>query len=300
MIQQFELQGHRGARGLVAENTLEGFLAALAIGVISIELDVAMAADDVLVVVHDPVLNPDLTRTRDGRWLNEPGPVVRELRLAELAEYDVGRARPGSRVAQAHPGQRAIDGAHIPTLDAVFQATAAAGVIIDVELKTDPLHPKLTASPVAMAEAVMAAARRCHALDRLAVRSFDWRGLFHLSKNQPQVPLGWLTAADTQNENWWGAFAVPGRSVPEAVAAAAGNNKARPCWAPDHADLHEAEIVQAHALGLRVVPWTVNSQDDMARLIKWGVDGLCTDRPDLARLAMTAAGLPLPPPYPGP
>jgi len=236
----------------VTENTLDGVRAALAIGVTSLELDVAMTADGALVVVHDPVLNPDLVRAADGNWLAAPGPAVRALRLAELAIYDVGRAQPGSGVAQANPRQQAFDGARIPTLDAVFEATAAAGVVVDVELKTDPRHPGLSAPPADLAEAVVVSARRCEALDRLAVRSFDWRGLLHLRVLGPLAKLGWLTAAWTASAAWRGEFAVPVRSVPASVAAAAGGKTDRACWAPHLTEVDAAAIAEAHDLRLRV------------------------------------------------
>ena len=79
--------------------------------------------------------------------------------------------------------------------------------------------------------------------------------------------------------------------MPRAVAAEGG-----PTWAPDYQDLSEAVIAEAHALGLRVVPWTINQAQDMRRLLHWGVDGLITDRPDLARSVLSEAGFPLPPP----
>lgn len=294
-MRAFELQGHRGARGLAPENTLAGFAATLAQGVTSIELDVAMTADDVVILSHDPVLDPDLTRGPDGQWISAPGARIRDLSMADVERFDVGRARPFSRVALAHPDQRPVDGARMPTLDAVFAATAGApGVILDVEIKTDPTQPDLTAAPAVIAEAVLASARRAGAMDRLAVRSFDWRGLLHLKQAHPHVPLGWLTEPATATADWWSSFAVPGRSVPASVAAAASRGA---CWAPWHEGLDRAAIDEAHALNLRVVPWTVNDAADMARLIAWGVDGLCTDRPDIARTVMRDAGLALPPAF---
>ena len=297
MSRPFELQGHRGARGLFPENTLEGFCGALAVGVTSVELDVAMTADDVLVVIHDPVLNPDLTRGPGGAWLPAAGPTVRALRLAELETYDVGEARPGGAAARAHPLQRAFATARIPTLEAALEALAPSGVVVDVELKTDPLHPDLSPPPAEMADAVLALAGRFGALDRLSVRSFDWRGLFHLRDRWPEAPLGWLTAPETANPLWRGDIARSGLSVPASVAMAAGG-AARASWAPDFAELDPDCVAEAHALGLRVVPWTVNEPADMAQLISWGVDGLCTDRPDIARIVMSEAGLEPPPPYP--
>jgi glycerophosphoryl diester phosphodiesterase len=302
----FELQGHRGARGLFAENTLAGFAGALAVGVHTIELDVAMTADDVLVVSHDLVLNAELTRGPDGRWLQAVGPPLRSLRFAALRRYDVGRARPGSASAAAFPDRQPDDGARIPTLTEVFVLTADSGVRIDVELKTDPNDPGLTIAPAAMAEAVLAAASAAKALPRLAVRAFEWAGLRRLRARRPEIPLVWLTDAESAAGAalWWrtpGPEAFGG-SVGRAVAAAAmGPTAAAPAtWAPDHVGLTESAIAEAHALGLRVVPWTVNAARDMRRLIGWGVDGFCTDHPDLARSVLARAGLDLPAAWPAP
>ncbi len=297
MSRPFELQGHRGARGLFPENTVEGFCGVLAVGVTSVELDVAMTADDVLVVTHDPVLNPDLTRGPGGAWLPAAGPAVRRLRLAELETYDVGEARPGGAAARAHPLQRAFATAGIPTLESALEALAPSGVAVDVELKTDPLHPEWSPPPAEMADAVIALAGRLGALDRLGVRSFDWRGLCHLRDRWPRVPLGWLTAPETANPTWRGVVAQSSLSVPATVAAA---GVAGATWAPDFRELDPDLVAEAHGLGLRVVPWTVNEPDVMAQLISWGVEGLCTDRPDLARIVMAEMGLALPPPYPRP
>src|SRR5687767_3456549 len=91
----FDLQGHRGARGLLPENTLPAFERALRIGVTTLEMDAAITADGVVVVSHDPVLNPDLVRGPDGQWVTQPL-VIRHLTHAQLQAYDVGRIRPGS------------------------------------------------------------------------------------------------------------------------------------------------------------------------------------------------------------
>src|SRR6185503_9371643 len=116
----FDLQGHRGARGLAPENTIEGFALALSIGVTTLELDLAMTKDDVLVVSHDRRLNPDHTRGPDGKFLDGEGPAIRSMTLAELQRYDVGRLKPGTAYARSFPEQRAVDGARIPTLAELF------------------------------------------------------------------------------------------------------------------------------------------------------------------------------------
>src|SRR5476649_1321962 len=99
MKRPLDIQGHRGARALFPENTLEGFLAAYALGVKAFELDVGLTADGVVVVSHDPALNPDITRDALGAWLHEGGPAIRSLTRAQLCTFDVGRIRPESRTS---------------------------------------------------------------------------------------------------------------------------------------------------------------------------------------------------------
>jgi len=122
-VQAFDLQGHRGARGLAPENTLAAFARALQIGVTTLELDVGVTSDGVVVVAHDRALNPELTRDANGRWLDAPGPAIHALSYAELQSYDVGRAKPGSRTAQRYPQQQPADGDYAIR---VYQMRAAA------------------------------------------------------------------------------------------------------------------------------------------------------------------------------
>ncbi len=292
----FDLQGHRGARGLFPENTLEGFRAALAIGVDTFELDVGLTADGIAVVHHDPALNPDVARGLDGAWLTPPTPLLHDLTLVALQQYDVGRLRPGSAYAARNPEQLPHDGARIPRLDAVLRVDPA--VRFNLEMKTDPPHPSHTVDASTLADAVMAEVDAAGILSRVTVESFDWRGPRHLRRTRPEVRLAWLTTAETVRNAavWWGGPqpADFGGSVARAVAAEGG-----PIWAADQTDLTAAMVREAHDLGLQIVPWTVNQPERMRRLIAWGVDGLITDRPDLARIVMHEAGLPLPPVRPG-
>jgi glycerophosphoryl diester phosphodiesterase len=276
MRRRIDIQGHRGARALFPENTLEGFLTATALGVSAFELDVGMTADGVVVVSHDPRLNPDITRDSTGTWLTGCGPAIHSLPHAALRDYDVGRIRPGSGMSFLFPGQVARDGARIPTLAAVLTALPSARFTIEV--KTDPAHPDWTAPPAELADAALSVIDVAGAVARVVVESFDWRVQRHVRKTRPDIRLAWLTRAETVREAdlWWDGATAAG-SVPASVAAEGG-----PIWAPDYASLTESEVQEAHALGLFVLPWTVNRPADMRRLIDWGVDGLISDRPDLA------------------
>jgi glycerophosphoryl diester phosphodiesterase len=276
MTRPLGIQGHRGARALFPENTLEGFVAARALGVTAFELDAGMTADGVVVVSHDPALNPDITRDVSGAWLTARGPALHRLSLRALGSYDVGRIRPGSRTSLLFPDQAPLDGVRVPTLAAVLAALPDARFTIEV--KTDPAHPDWTAPPAVLTDAMLAVVDAAGAAGRVVVESFDWRVQHHVRRTRPDIRLAWLTRAETIREAalWWDGV-VADRSVPACVAAEGG-----PIWAPDHSDLTEAQVQEAHALGLLVLPWTVNRATDMTRLLGWGVDGLISDRPDLA------------------
>lgn len=283
----FDLVGHRGARGLFPENTLEGFRAAATLGLRAVELDVGITRDGAVVVHHDPALNPDLARDASGAWITGLPPLLKNLTLAELARFDVGRIRPGSHYAARYPAQRPVDGARIPTLEAVLRAEPSLHVTIEMKLLAD--HPEATVSPEAMAASVAAVIERVGAIGRIGVSCFDWRGVRAMRRLCPPIARGWLTERRTEAASalWWDVPPPsPGnRSAPEAIAAEGGGT-----WFPAHHALTREALAQARRLGLRVVPWTVNEPGAMARLIKWGVDGLITDRPDLALAAAAASG----------
>lgn len=285
-----ELHGHRGARGLWPENSWPAIAGALAIGVSMVEVDVALTRDGIAVLSHDPVLDPDLTRGPDGRWIAPPGDLIRDLTAAELAGFDIGRIRPGSAGAGLFPRQLGMDGVRLPHLaDSLARAPTARFAI---ELKTFPDHPGWTVPPDEMADAVLAVLEGAGALGRCRLISFDWRALSHLAKRRPAVSLGYLTDAETLSAArlWWGGLAPVdfGGSVPRTVAAAGGR-----VWGPDHTTLTMADIEEAAALGLLVNPWTVNDPAEMARLIDWGVGALTTDYPDVARMVMAGKGIAL-------
>lgn len=295
----FDLQGHRGARALAPENTLAGFRRALEVGVHTLELDLGMSRDGVLVVAHDPRLNPAFTRDAQGRWIAEPGAPLATLTLAEIQAHDVGRLKPGTRYAQAFPRQRGVDGERMPTLDQVFdqvRAWGASGVRFNIETKLTPLEGTPTAPPEAFAAALVEAVRRHGLAARVAVQSFDWRSLQAVQRLAPELGLAALTARQSWLDNvgdarWTAGLRLTdhGGSVPRLVRALGAGT-----WSPFHGDLTEADLREARALGLRVLPWTVNDRPTMERLIAWGVDGLITDDPGLAREAMAARDLPLP------
>jgi glycerophosphoryl diester phosphodiesterase len=273
-----KLIGHRGARGLFPENTLEGFAGAISLGVDAIELDVGLTRDGVPVVCHDPALNPHLVRGPDGNWLHTPIP-LRDLTSTELQRYDVGRARPGGLIALRFPQQARWDGIRVPRLEDALRAVPCPVI---VELKTLADRPEATAPPEQMAEAVLAAVDAANAATRVTIESFDWRGPRHIRRLRPAIKLAWLTRPETEwNARLWWDGPHPddyGGSIARAVAAEGGG-----AWAPEHGDLTAAAVAEAQGLGLLVLPWTVNRPARMLELVGWGIDGFITDRPDIGR-----------------
>jgi glycerophosphoryl diester phosphodiesterase len=301
----FDLQGHRGARGLAPENTLAAFETALRAGVTTLELDLAMTADDVLVVSHDRRLNPDHTRGPDGKFLEREGPAIRSLTLAELQRYDVGRLKPGSAYAASLPEQRAVDGARIPALTELFDMVRRLGadhVRFNIETKITPTSGADTPDPEAFAAAFAKIVREAGLTARASVQSFDWRTLAALKRIAPEIERVCLTVEALNFDSirrgepgpspWLDGRDIDefGGSVPHLVAAAGCA-----AWSPLHRNARPDDVAAAKALGLKVIPWTVNERADMERLIGLGVDGIITDYPDRLRAVMAAREMPLPP-----
>jgi glycerophosphoryl diester phosphodiesterase len=305
---EFDLQGHRGARGLSPENTLAGFTRALGIGVTTLELDCGVTRDGVVVVSHDRVLNPDHTRDAAGNFLAAPGPAIVDLNYEELRQYDVGRIRPGSEYAAAFPEQVPVDGERIPRLADVFALVERSGnrtVRFNIETKVDPAHPEQTVSPLAFARALEAVIRESGMASRVTVQSFDWRTLRLLGTLAPDIALVALTDQQEGEDTieigkpgaspWLGELDVDdhGGSVPKLVQALGAK-----AWSPHALDLTTALVAEAHSLGLLVVPWTVNDPLAMEKVMALGVDGLITDYPDRLRTVMQARGMAVPAPTP--
>lgn len=300
----FDLQGHRGARGLRPENTLPAFAEALSLGVSTLELDLGLTRDGVLVVGHDPRLSSDVARDPEGRFVEGRGPAISSLTWDELQGYDVGRLRPGSAYAARFPGQKGADGVRMPRLADVVALVDRAGnrrVRFNVEIKVDPRDQDATASPAAFADAVVAFVRERDLASRITIQSFDWRSLGRVREVAPEIERSCLTSEQPGDDSvqagrpgpkpWLGGLdpAAFGRSVPRLVAAAQCQ-----VWSPDFHDVSGARVREAHDLGLTVLPWTPNDPADMERLIDLGVDGMITDYPDVLRAVMAKRGLPLP------
>jgi glycerophosphoryl diester phosphodiesterase len=313
----FDLQGHRGARGLLPENTLAAFAKALSLGVTTLEMDAAITKDDVVIVSHDPALNPNITRGPDGKFLDKRGPVIKDSTYAELQRYDVGRLKPDTNYAKGFPDQVPVDGARMPKLSEVFDLVKRSGnthVQFDIETKVFPLAPEDTLAPDAFARRLVKEIRAAGMEKRTMIQSFDWRTLQVIQKEAPEIRTVYLTARRSFLDNictgagatkptskpdecgpsaWTAGFQLKDHgSVARMVKAAGGHT-----WSPYHGDLDRALRDEAKALGLVVVPWTVNDPAAIAKVMDLEPDGIISDRPDRVRDEMKKRGMPLPPAF---
>jgi glycerophosphoryl diester phosphodiesterase len=244
---------HRGGAQLMPENTLAAFEDAAARGCDGAELDVQLTSDGVAVVHHDFRLKAGLAR-RNGVWLTEPGPRIKDLSLAELRQFDVGTARPGGDYALAHPLLKPVD-APVPTLQEVTSLVRGRRFLLFVELKCDGSED--SADPLILADAAYDVIG-----DQAIYVGFDWRALARIREHGAPC---WFTTDKLQGD---------ARPLIDTVVQAGGQG-----WFPHFADATPDNLAYARARGLKVGAWTVNGQSDMRRLM--ALDAICTDRPDL-------------------
>lgn len=288
-----EVQGHRGACGLMAENTLPSFEVALDFGVDSIETDVHLSKDGVPVLFHDAQITENLCPGQSAG-----NPRVRSLTLTELRAFRILNS-PMERATKA-AAQFAVErGVHpfgIPTLAELFefvkayaespaktsrQREAARRLWFDVELKRVPFRPEVIGDgfdgtgPALLETSVLDAIHEAGVLERTRVRGFDHRSIMAIRRMEPRLTTGLLV--------YHTAIAHP-----ELLLNAAGAE----LYCPDYLFVDADIVRRVHGAGKRIIPYSVNDPEDWRRLCEMGVDGITTDYPDrlIAWLACRSEG----------
>ncbi|MCH9651040.1 MAG: glycerophosphodiester phosphodiesterase [Deltaproteobacteria bacterium] len=306
-----DVQGHRGARGLLPENTLPAFSRALALGVTTLELDLGVTSDGIVVVFHDRWISPSLCRLpkkEKGMAPPPPGgketggketgggertPLLRDLTLEEVRSYDCGSLNP-SKGRFPEPPRRQIPGTQIPTLEEVFLLAAASrdpDIRFNVEIKAHPLETDTVPLPEFVA-AVIAQIQKAGVAHRTTVQSFHWRALELAKAAAPEIRTVALLAQETLEGNsgqpspWLNGLSYdPGRKSLLALLQAAEPyvNDVSPHWrlvTPESGAYLGVSVGELQRAGFAVIPWTVNRSEDMLRILGLGVDGIITDYPD--------------------
>ena len=227
---RIDVQGHRGARAAMPENSLAAFDYALKVGVDTLELDTVVTRDGKVVVLHDPAINPKLCLDADGKKLAEPV-LVSRLTLAEVKRFDCG-----TLVNPRFSRSKRIKDTRIPTLDEVFELVkaskhpAAKTVQFNIETKIDPSRPEATAGPEDFVEAIRAAVATAGVGERVTVQSFDWRTL---------RPLAGELATACLSEDEGLDEAATQALIASAKEAGCGT------WSPQHTQLSPEHIERA-------------------------------------------------------
>jgi len=286
--------GHRGAAGLYPENTLAGFERTLDIGVDGVELDLMTTADGVLCAHHFYTLKPEIVRAPDRKWLDSQSIVpIKSLTFGKLQTYDVGRLKPRTKYARKYPDQEAIDGERIPPFHKVIDLLKERGVDhtkLWVEIKTSPEQPDMTPPSENVVRQVLKVIYDENFDSRIVLLSFNWIVLSFVKKMAPQIPTAYISATAKWLDNikigqpgqspWMAGIDVDNYqgSIPHSINAIGGK-----IWCAWSESLTRKEVQTAHALGIKVFVWVVDSERDIRKFLKMDVDGIITNRPDRAK-----------------
>ena len=289
--------GHRGARGILPENSLVGFDFALSIGIDLLEFDVLLTCDDIPVITHNHRLLGSHVRGPDGIFLNGEQPRVSSLRMDEIELFDIGRLNGKTEYGRRFPDQMQIDGIRVPRLSDLLTLVSRPeyqDTCLMLEVKSDPEFAHDVEARQRIVSAVCKELRSVGLENRTLLHSFDWVLLEECRRQAPDIPLSFLTQL-RENEYSRGedsSFRVtpdlshPDISVPDEVSKAGGA-----LWCPHFDELRAHDLSRARELGLIVVVWTVNEPDDINAMIDLGVDAIVSDYPGRIQQSLSDRGL---------
>ncbi|EHR63908.1 glycerophosphodiester phosphodiesterase [Saccharomonospora cyanea] len=315
---RFDIQAHRGGLGLTVEGTLAAFSRAMELGVTTLELDIQITRDGRDVVTHDRKISAVKCRDTRPAWPGDPqypyvGSYVKDLTFAQVRTLDCGSQRLPDR-----PGQELSPGARMPTLAEVFALARehrAHRIRFNIETKVEAAAPHETAPREQFVDRVVREVARSGFARNVTIQSFDWGALMQVRRKAPWLPVVALTQPEflqvgqPGRSPWLGGLDIddfdgsPVRAVASFGASALspvhGNPQGGAVGDDDYVPFTTKELVaEAHAAGLKVVPWTVNDEATMHKLIDDGVDGIITDYPDRLRKVVAERGFKLPKSYP--
>jgi glycerophosphoryl diester phosphodiesterase len=280
-IPKFDLQGHRGARGLRPENSIPAFQIALDSGVTTIELDLAVTKDKKVIVSHEPWMSASICMRPDGSSIDPR--VEKTLNIYQMAYDEVQQFDCGSKGNEAFPEQmkqKTIKPLLTDVIIAVekhIKSFSQYEVDYNMEIKSSPsgdnkFHP----TPEIFSDLVYNLVDQYLPMERIVIQSFDFRVLKYWHKKYPEIRLAAL---------------IENKKTVEANLNALGFKPS--VYSPYYKLLTKEKVDYLHAQQIRVIPWTVNEPADMKKMLDWGVDGFITDYPD--RAALLGLGIQRPP-----
>lgn len=298
----FDLEAPRGGRDVRPENTLYSYAYAIELGATSIECDMQLTKDGQIVMSHNPILNSDITRDENGNYIENNKYDIRLMTVDELKKFDVGVMDPNcGEYYDLHGKTQFTYDAKIPTLEELMQLIQSYGdknIVLNIETKSypDPASAgyKNNADPKKFVEVFNNIVKKYDMEDRVVLQSFDWQTLIEMKKLNPNISTSalwqeqpsWgrdsesLRRYEKKKSPWLGGLDIKDyQGNPVKAAHAIGAD----IISPYYTEISKQDVDEAHSLGMKVVPWTVNNEKDMNMLLDMGVDGIISDKPWLLK-----------------
>jgi glycerophosphoryl diester phosphodiesterase len=267
----FDKQGHRGCRGLMPENTWPAMKMALDLGVTTLEMDAVITKDKKVILSHEPWFEKDITTKPDGTFIGEREERkfnINWMTYDDVMTFDVGM-KPHPRFPQQQK-MKAVKPLLSEVIDNVKQYMMTSRrpfPYYNIETKTDPqfdgvFHPK----PDEFVELLMSVIKEKGIEDHTVIQSFDFRSLQYLHQHYPAINTAMLIEI------------TDGRSLDEQLKAL---GFVPTIYSPAYELVNEKLIKSCHDKNIKIIPWTVNTKEEIQKLKEMGVDGIISDYPDL-------------------
>jgi glycerophosphoryl diester phosphodiesterase len=266
----FDLQGHRGARGLLPENTIPSFLIAIDHGVDTIEFDLVVTKDRKILISHEPWFHHQISTKPDGSPVSETEALqynIFEMTYEETQEFDVGiRGHENFPEQEPMPATKPLMRDAILEIEAYVEELGLDPIWYNIETKSRPeWYDKMVPVPQEYAQLLYDELADLDILDRVIIQSFDPATLIEMRKIDPDLKQAILVSNEEPMQVYLDTLGY----TPE-------------IWSPHYRLVTPEMVNQAHEYGMTVIPWTINETDEMRRLLEMGVDGIITDYPDRA------------------
>ena len=283
-----KIYGHRGARGDLPENTLESFKYLFDNAINAYETDILISKDLVPVITHDFRLDPSLTKDKEGNWIKDENIKIFDLTYDEILKFDVGSLNKLTRYGRRFVNQKSLENQKIPKLSELLELSSKnvlQNLLINLEIKSTPDEKNLTPDPKDLVQIVLNEINNSNLKDKIIISSFDWRILREVKKQSPEIPRAYLTFQQEKgmkikktiySKSPW-IDHIPLTIVydlPKIIKELGGS-----AWHPYYKDINKKAVEDAHDNNLPVNVWTVNDEDDMLKMVEYGVDGIMTDYP---------------------
>ncbi len=283
-----KIYGHRGARGDLPENTLESFKYLFDNNINAYETDILITKDLTPVITHDFRLDPSFTKDEEGNWIKDENIRIFDLTYDEILKFDVGSLNKLTRYGRRFVNQRNLENQKIPKLSELLELSLknlSQNLLINLEIKSTPDEKNLTPDPQDLVQIVLNEINNSNLKDKIIISSFDWRVLREVKKQSPEIPRAYLTFQQEKgmkikktiySKSPW-IDHIPLTIVydlPKIIKELGGS-----AWHPYYKDINKKAVEDAHDNNLPVNVWTVNDEDDMLKMVEYGVDGIMTDYP---------------------